>query len=98
MQFSVKITDYQKNLMVNICDIDLLGKNIVEDQINMNISKSYYGEKIIEHEEAKHLLKKASIINMVGKDTISLSLELGVGSENGVKEIAGIPFLIVFKM
>ena len=98
MQFSVKVSDYQKNLVLNICDIDLLGKKITEDQLNMNISKSYYGEKIIEHEEAKHLLKNASIINMVGKDTVSLSLELGVGSENGVKKVAGVPFLIVFKM
>jgi len=98
MQFSVKVTDYQKNLMLNICDIDLLGKNIVEDELNMNISKSYYGEKIIEHEEAKHLLKNASIINMVGEKTVSLSLELGVGTENGIKIVGGIPFLIVFKM
>lgn len=98
MQFSVKITDYQKNLMLNICDLDLLGKNIIEDELNMNISKSYYGEKIVEHEEARSLLKDASIINMVGKKTISLSLELGVGTEKGVKIIGGIPFLIVFKM
>ncbi len=98
MPFSVKITSYQKNQMLNICDMDLLGKNIVEDKLNMNISKSYYGEKIIEHEEAKTLLKSSSIINMVGKETISLSLELGVGSENGVKVVGGVPFLIVFKM
>ena len=98
MQFSAKITSYQKNQMLNICDIDLLGKNIVQDQLNMNISKSYYGEKIIEYEEAKNLLKNSSIINMVGKNTVSLSLELGVGSENGVKIIGGVPFLIVFKM
>jgi hypothetical protein len=98
MQFSVRITDYQKNIMLNICDLDLLGRTLVEDQLNMNISKSYYGEKIIEQEEAKHLLKNASIINMVGKNTISLSIELGVGSENGVKKVAGVPFLIVFKM
>jgi len=64
----------------------------------MTISKSYYGEKIIDHEEAESLLKSASIINMVGKETISLSLKLGVGSENGVKKIGGVPFLIVFKM
>jgi hypothetical protein len=98
MQFSVKTTDYQKNLMLNICDVELLGKNIVENELNMNISESYYGEKLVEHEEAKTLLKNASIINMVGKETVSLSLELGVGSENGVKKIGGIPFLIVFKM
>jgi len=98
MQFSVKISDYQKNPMLNICDIDLLGKNIVQDQLNMNISKSYYGEKVIEHEEAKNLLKSSSIINMVGKNTVSLSIELGVGSESGVKTIGGVPFLIVFKI
>jgi len=98
MHFSAKVTDYQKNLMLNICDVDLLGKNIVQEDLKMTISKSYYGEKIIEHEEAKNLLKNASIINMVGKETISLSLELGIGSENGVKKIGGVPFLIVFKM
>ena len=98
MQFSIKTTDYQKNLMLNICDAELLGKNIVENELNMNISESYYGEKLVEHEEARTLLKNASIINMVGKKTISLSLELGVGNENGVKKIGGVPFLIVFKM
>lgn len=98
MQFSIKTTDYQKNLMLNICDAELLGKKIVENELNMNISENYYGEKLVEHEEARTLLKNASIINMVGKKTISLSLELGVGSENGVKRIGGVPFLIVFKM
>lgn len=98
MQFSVRITDYQKNLMLNICDLDLLGKTIVQDDLNMNISKSYYGEKIIEYDEAKTLIKNASIINMVGKNTISLSIGLGIGSENGIKTIGGVPFLIIFKM
>ena len=98
MQFSIKTTNYQKNLMLNICDAELLGKKIVENELNMNISESYYGEKLVEHEEARTLLKNASIINMVGKETISLSLELGVGNENGIKKIDGVPFLIVFKM
>ncbi len=98
MQFSVRISDYQKNMMLNICDAELLGKNIIQDELNMHISKSYYGEKLVEKEEAKQLLKSSSIINMVGKKTISLSLELGIGSENGVKTISDIPFLIVFKM
>jgi hypothetical protein len=98
MQFSVRVTDYQKNIILNICDAELLGKNIIQDDLNMNISKSYYGEKLVEKEEATILLKKSSIINMVGKETISLSVELGIGSENGIKLISGVPFLIVFKM
>jgi len=98
MQFSVKVTEYQKNLMLNICDANLLGTTISQNELNILISTGYYGDQIIEKDEAKKLLENSTIINMVGKNTISLSLELGIGSKNGVKEISGVPFLIVFKM
>ena len=98
MPFAVRQTDYQKNPMLNICDAELLGKTIVEGELNMHISESYYGEKLIEKEEAQSLLKQSSIINMVGENTVSLSIELGIGSKNGIKKISNIPFLIVFKM
>ena len=84
--------------MLNICDAPLLGKNVVKDSFTLNISKSYYGERLVEKSEAEDLLKKCSTINMVGKETISLSVGLGIGSHKGVKEIDGVPFLIVFKM
>jgi hypothetical protein len=98
MQFSVKITEYQKNSMLNICDADLLGKSISQNELTVTISRSYYGDQIIDQDEARKLLRNSSIINMVGKNTISLSLELGIGSENGVKKISDVPFLIVFKI
>jgi len=98
MQFSVRVTEYQKNMMLNICDAELLGKKITQDELNIHISESYYGERFIEKKEATDLLKQSSIINMVGKETVSLSIELGVGSENGIKTISGIPFLIVFNV
>ena len=98
MQFSVRISDYQKNMMLNICDVELLGKKISQDGLDMHIRESYYGEKLVDKEEAKTLLKNSSIINMVGKRTISLSIGLGIGSESGIKTISNVPFLIVFKM
>jgi len=98
MQFSVKVSNYQKNSMLNICDVELLGKKISQDELNMNISQSYYGEKLVDKEEAKSLLQNSSIINMVGKNTVSLSIELGIGSESGIKTISDVPFLLVFKV
>ena len=98
MQFSVRVSDYQKNMMLNICDVELLGKKIIQDELKIHISESYYGEKLVDHEEAKALMKNSSIINMVGKEAISLSIQLGIGSESGVKTISDVPFLIVFKM
>jgi len=96
MQFSVRISDYQKNTMLNMCDIELIGKDIVDGELKIHISESYYGTQIIDKDEAVSLLKSASILNLVGKETISLATELGIGSKDGVKIISDIPFLIIF--
>ena len=98
MSFSIRLNDFQNNSMLNICDAELLGQDISENNLKLSISKNYYGEKIVNLQEAKILLKNSSIINMVGKETISLSISLGIGSENGIKVVGGVPFLIVFKM
>lgn len=84
--------------MLNICDEDLLGKTLQKDKLQMNISKSYYGEKLVGKDEAAKLMKNSSILNMVGKETIDLSINLKIGTRQGVKVIDDVPFLIVFKM
>ena len=98
MQFSVRLTSYQKNTTLNICDVDLVGKKISKKNLQVDISKNYYGKEIIEKNEAENLLKNASVINMAGKEIISLSMNLGIGSEKGIKKISGVPFLIVYKI
>ena len=96
MQFSVRISDYQKNTMVNMCDAELIGKDVIDGKLTIHISENYYGKKIVDKDEAISLLKSASIMNLVGKETISLATNLGIGSESGVKIISDIPFLIIF--
>jgi hypothetical protein len=98
MLFSVRITNHQNNSLLNICDAPLLGKKLVDNKLSIHLSESYYGERVVDQEEAENLLKKSSSINMVGEETISLSIKLGIGTHQGVKEIDGVPFLIVFKM
>jgi len=97
MAFAVRIVNYQHNRMLNICDADLVGKIVKESELTLNISRSYFAERIVEENEAEDLLRKSSVINMVGKETIALSVRIGIGSSKGVKEIDGIPFLVVFK-
>jgi len=97
MAFAVRSMNYQHNRMLNICDAELVGRTLNKSDVTINISKSYFAERIVEENEAEQLLKKASIINMVGKETIALSVRAGVGSTKGVKEIDGVPFLLVFK-
>ncbi len=97
MAFAVKSVFYQQNRMLNICDANLVGKTLKKSDLTLNISKSYFAERIVERNEAEELLRQCSILNMVGKEIISLSVNIGIGSAKGVKEINGIPFLLVFK-
>ena len=96
MSFAVRTITYQQNLMLNICDTTLLGKTITKSDFSLNIRKSYFAERFVNKTEAEDLLKKYSIINMVGKETISLAVNLGIGSPKGVKEVDGVPFGLVF--
>ena len=96
--FYARVINQKNTHMLNICDADLLGRTLNRDNFSLKISEKYYGEKVVEKEEAEALLKGSDNINMVGKEIISLSTNIGVGSHNGVKEIDGIPFLIVFKV
>ena len=96
--FSAHLIHHNDGLMLNICDADLLGKTLNRGNFTLKISEKYYAEKVVDKEEAKELLKRSNSINMVGKEIISLSVNMNIGSQEGVKEIDGIPFLIVFKM
>lgn len=97
MNFAVRVVNQQNNRMLNMCDAELVGKTLQQSDLVVTISKSYYGDRIVDEKEAESLLRNSSIINMVGKRTIDLSIKMGVGNAKGVKEIDGIPFLIVFK-
>lgn len=96
--FSVKVTNYNDNPMLNICDAHLLGRELVEGRLSVRIKASYYGERIVDRKEAESLLRSSSIINMAGEETISLSTGMGIGTKNGIRSVAGVPFLIVFRM
>ena len=96
--FSARMINYNNTRMLNICDTDLLGRTLKRDNFSLKISQEYYAEKVVEKEEAKDLLTESDNINMVGKEIVSLSVDMGIGSQDGVKVIDGIPFLLVFKM
>lgn len=83
--------------MLNICDAELVGRTVKQSDLEIKITKSYYGDHVIDEKEAESLLRTSSIINMAGKKTIDLSIKMGLGSAKGVKEIEGVPFLIIFK-
>ena len=98
MLFASKLITSSGNIILNVCDPELLDKIIKDEEKEITISSSYYNEKSIDETEATHLLQNCTSANMVGEKIISLSIKSGIGSEKSVRKIDGIPFLIVFKM
>ena len=98
MLFSTKVISASGNLMLNICDPELIDKTLHDKNIKIKINPNYYAERDVDEHEAKNLLEKCNSINMVGEKTISLATSLGIGSEKSIRIIEGIPFLLVFKM
>ena len=98
MLFASKLITSSGNIILNVCDPELLDKIIKDEEKEITISSSYYNEKSIDETEATHLLQNCTSANMVGEKIISLSIKLGIGSEKSVRKIDGIPFVIVFKM
>ena len=98
MLFSTKVISASGNLMLNICDPELIGKTLHDGTIKIKINSNYYAERDVDEHEAKNLLTKCNSINMVGENIVSLATSLGIGSEKSIRRIEGVPFLIVFKM
>jgi hypothetical protein len=98
MLFSTKVISASGNLMLNICDHELVDRTLQDGNTKIKINPNYYAERDVDEYEAKNLLIKCHSINMVGEKTISLATNLGIGSEKSIRRIQGIPFLIVFKM
>jgi len=94
--FELRKIKYQDTLMINICDIELVGKEINKGDFVIDISKNYFLEEEIDEQEAITMLKTSSVLNLVGNRIVKLALELRLAKENSVKVIENIPFLMIF--
>ena len=94
--FALRKIKYQDTLMINICDIELVGKEINKGDIVIDISKNYFLEEEIDVQEAITMLKTSSVLNLVGNRIVKLALELRLAKENSVKVRENIPFLMIF--
>ncbi len=95
--YALRKIKYQETQIINMCDLNILGKEINQGDFTINISKEYYYNEEINNEEAIKLLKSSSIINLVGKDIVDLALSLNLAKKNSVKTIENIPFLMIFR-
>ena len=95
-KFYIRKMSYQGSLMINICDEELIGKNIESDTVNINITNEFFNEVVTEN-EITSLLKRCSIANLIGRRVVDKTLSLGLAKKESIKIVSDIPFLMIFK-
>ena len=83
--------------MINICDVELIGKTLEEGKLKMHMSRDYFGGQIVDSSEALRMMKESSIINLAGQKAVEIALANKMAAEQAVRMIGGVPFLMIYK-
>ena len=82
------------DLLLAMCDDDLLDKRIKDKKLDLEltVSKHFYGEKLIDNEaDAIKYLGTASIGNIIGPRIVALAEKNGFITKENVISIGGVP-------
>jgi uncharacterized protein len=84
-------------MMVDICDIELIGTRLEQNGLVVHLVKEYYQQEVIEQPHARQLLHNCDIANLVGSRIIREAIEMKLAKEVSIRKIAGVPFLMIYK-
>jgi hypothetical protein len=83
--------------MVNICDVYLIDKQIHHGHITIDMKKNYWMDREVDENEIESYLKKSSISNLAGKETVEKAIEMNLAKRSSVKYFSDIPFLMIYR-
>lgn len=78
------------------CDEDLVGKKFEENELVLNVSKSFYMGELVGEQELSGMLAEAENINLVGEQTINIAKRNNLVGKIG--RIKGVPYAIIFRL
>ena len=94
---SVRSIAWKNASLVNVCDSELIGRTLSEGRLKMHISKDFFAGELVEEEEALKIIKESSMISLAGERSVNIALANKLGSPQAVREIEGVPFLMIYK-
>lgn len=96
-KYALRTIRYERSVIANICDFELVGTQVRSGDHIISLTREYFLEELIGQSEAKDILKSSSILNLVGNRIIKLAIDMKLAKEITVKNIQGVPFLMIFK-
>jgi hypothetical protein len=89
-EINLKVYRQGAEVLVAVCDSDLLGKRFAEGRLHVEVSKDFFGDEKASPEELETALEKATIANFVGCCAVEQAIRLGYVEKENVLCIEGV--------
>lgn len=87
-----------KNVLLAVCDCDLLGRTLKEGKIVFQIKPEFYNGRKAPLDEAVDLIDNSTIVNLVGKNCVEKAIAEGYVHPDAVLNIEGVPHAQIMKL
>ena len=80
----------ERGLLVSVCDPELLGETFEDGEISLTVEESFYGGENAVEADADAVvegLRRASVANLVGEESVGVAVEAGIIDEATVLEV-----------
>jgi hypothetical protein len=86
------------NVMIAVCDAELLGKKLKDKNRVFDIRECFYKGQRMSVEEAIELAKRCTTANLVGKNTVECAKSEGIVHPDAVLLIRNIPHALIVRV
>lgn len=97
MYVYVRIYNHGDNVIVAVCDEELLGLTFREGDVILDVSREFFGGSKIPIDEVAPLLSKATSAIIIGSKSVNKALEAGFVHPSAIMSVKGIPYAYVIK-
>jgi hypothetical protein len=94
----VNLKKVGKNVLLAICDSEILGRTLREGKIVFHIKEEFYNGGKVTVEEALDMIENSTIVNMVGKCCVEKAIKKGYVHPEAVLNIEGVPHAQIVKL
>ena len=98
MEVYVNLHKAGRNVVLAICDCELLGKTLREGKIVFNIKSEFYNGRKAAVDEAVGMIDNSTIVNLVGKCCVEKAIAKGYVHPQAVINIEGVPHAQIVKL
>jgi len=94
----VNLKKVGRNVLLAICDSELLGRTLRQGKIVFHVKDEFYNGGKLAVDEAVRMIDNSTIVNMVGKNCVGKAIEKGYVHPDAVLDIEGVPHAQIVKL